>query len=225
MITLKCPHCGEQFDFEPVTRLSPEELHEKELLQGTLNCVACPKCGEGLNVPVRIIYRETESPYMLVQEPHPLPEAQMRAMAMQLDESATNAAIGQGVQRPIVRLVFTRQDFLEKLYLRRNGLDDRVIEFAKYQLYNGGTEDGQLSQAKHRLLFDFSRVDANTLSFIVYNRSNGRPIRMLEVSRSEYEALVEEIGSNAELGKEIDKCFPGCRVDVDELVNNLTREQ
>lgn len=225
MVTLKCPHCGEQFDFEPVTRLSPEDLHEKELLQGTLNCVSCPKCASGLNVPVRLIYRETTPPYLLVQEPHPVSEAETNEMAQKLDESATRAAMEQGVQRPMVRLVFTRPDFLEKLYLRRHGLDDKVIEFAKYQLFNGGTEDGQLAPEKHRLLFDFSQSDDSVLGFIVYSRATSRPIRMLHVSRDEYNALADEINANPALGKEMERCFPGCRVDVDDLLIKLGREK
>ncbi len=225
MVTLKCPHCGEQFDFEAVTHLSPEDSHEEELLKGTLNCVSCPACQKILNVPVRLIYRDTQKPFLLVQEPKALPDEQAKALALQLDESATTAAMNQGVQRPVVRLVFSRPDFLEKLYLWKRGLDDRVIEFAKYQLFNGGTEEGELSLGRHRLLFDFSQKDESRLVFLVYNRQNGRPIRVLQVPMAEYQALDKEIRDNPQLRVEIDHCFPGCRVDVDELVKQLFQEK
>ena len=208
MVTLKCPHCGEQFDFEAVTHLSPEDSHEEELLKGTLNCVSCPSCQNTLNVPVRLIFRDTKNPYLLVQEPRELPEEQSQSLALQLDESATTAAVNQGVQRPQVRLVFSRPDFLEKLYLRKRGLDDRVIEFAKYQLFNGGTEEGALDIRRHRLLFDFSQQDDTRLVFLVYNRQNGRPIRVLQVPMAEYQALDQEIRENPQLRREMEHCFP-----------------
>ena len=225
MATLQCPHCGTQFEFTPVTHLSPTDLHEQELLQGTLNCIQCPQCQKGLNVPVRLLFRDTEHPFLLVQEPHPLPETKARQLALQLDESATIAAQNQGIQRPVVRLVFTRPDFLEKLFLRQKGLDDRVVEFAKYQLYNGGTEDGQLSPARHRLLFDFSQKNDDRLVFLVYDRVSGRPIRVLQVPMAEYQALDTEIRNNPETQQEIEHCFPGCRVDVDILFQQLSQEK
>lgn len=226
LTTLQCPHCGRRFDFAPVTSLTPEDLHEEELLRGTLNCTTCPGCTKVLNVPLRLVYRDSRRPFLLVQEPKPLPEAQAKALALKLDESATEAARAQGVQRPETRLVFTRQDFLEKLYLQRRGLDDRVVEFAKYQLFQGGAgQEAHLSPSRHRLLFDFSHREGDCLAFFLYDRGSGRPIRMLQVPKGEFDALEEEIRLNPTLQRELDRCFPGCRVDVDLLFQTLAQEK
>ncbi len=223
-LTIQCPHCQTQFSFQPVTLLTPEDSHEEELNRGTLNCVQCPECGKTLNVPVRLSFRDAEGSFLLVQEPRPLPEPEAAKRALQLDEAATRAALEKGIQRPVVRMVFTRPDFLEKLYLHQKSLDDRVVEFAKYQLFHGGTQDGALNPHRHRLLFDYSQSDAERMVFLVYDRVSGKPIRMLQVPRTEYDALAEEIAINPAIQKELDNCFPGCRVDVDQVFQALSRE-
>ena len=213
---LACPHCSTHFEFEPVTVLTPDSEHLPKLLHGTLNCVACPKCQATLNVPVQLIYRDHRRPFMVVQTAHPLSEEEEAALALKLDESATEAAQSEGLQRPIVRLVFSRPDFIEKIALHQQGLDDRIVEYAKYQLFNGGAEG--ITPQRHRLLFDFTQKNAGRLTFIIYDRKTGRPIRVLQVPMEEFQQLVTEIQNNAELQAELDHCFPGCQVDIDMLL-------
>ena len=215
---LACPHCSEHFEFEPVTVLTAESEHLPELLHGTLNCVACPKCQAMLNVPVQLIYRDHQRPFMVVQTAHPLPPEEETMLALQFDESATEAAQAEGLQRPTVRLVFTRPDFIEKIALHQQGLDDRLVEYAKFQLFNGGAEG--ISPQRHRLLFDFTQKDAGLLTFIIYDRKTGRPIRVLQVPMEEFQHLSQEIQDNSDLRTELDRCFPGCRVDIDMLLNH-----
>ncbi len=223
--TLQCPHCGHRFSFTPVTSLTPGDAHEEALLRGTLNCAPCPQCQQVLNVPVRLVYRDSRRPFLLTQEPKPLPEEQAKSLALQLDEAVTEVARSQNVQRPVARLVFTRQDFLEKIFLHKRNLDDRVVEFAKYQLFQGGAgEEASLSPSRHRLLFDFGQKEEDRLVFLVYDRKLGRPIRLLQVPRQEFDALKEEIHLNPSLQRELDRCFPGCRVDVDLLYQTLAQE-
>ncbi len=215
-LQLACPGCQARFSFVPATLLTPDSPHLGALLAGTLNCVKCPQCGKILNIPLRLTYRDTEKPFIVVQEPHPLPPAAAAKTALALDESATAAAREKGLQRPVVRLVFTRPDFLEKIHLHRHGFDDRIMEYAKYQLFNGGAE-AALSPDQHRLLYDFTRPPSDSLQFIIFQRKNGRPLRMLQVPLDEFRKLEEECRLNPAVQAELDRAFPGCRVDVDRL--------
>lgn len=153
---------------------------------------------------------------MAVQSSHPLSAEEEASLALQLDESATEAAQSEGLARPIVRLVFTRPDFLEKIALHQHGLDDRIVEYAKYQLFNGGAEG--ITPQRHRLLFDFTQKDSGRLIFLIYDRKAGRPIRILQVPMEEFQNLAAEFQNNLELRQELERCFPGCRVDVDILL-------
>ncbi len=225
MLNLKCPKCGAGFDFEPVTQLTPQDFHEKELVEGSLNCTRCPECGATLNVPVKVIYRDSVRPFFLCLDPARIPEERIPEVAAKFDEWATTAALEHQVQRPVVRLVFTRQDFIEKIYLHRLGYDDRVIEFAKYQLFNEGIQGGNYNFREHHLLYDFGHQDQETMGFIIFDKKLGRPIRIISVPRQEYDALVDEIRSNPELMHELDRCFPGCLVDVDMLFEKLLSQK
>lgn len=213
---LACPHCSEHFGFEPITVLTPDSEHLAELFRGSLNCVECPQCHATLNVPAQLIYRDHKRPFMAVQSSHPLSAEEEASLALQLDESATEAAQSEGLQRPQVRLVFTRPDFLEKIALHQHELDDRIVEYAKYQLFNGGAEG--ITPQRHRLLFDFTQKDSGRLIFLIYDRKNGRPIRILQVPMEEFQNLTEEFQNNPDLRQELERCFPGCRVDVDMLL-------
>ena len=213
---LACPHCKKHFDFEPVTILTPDSEHLAELFRGSLNSVACPQCQAMLNVPVQLIYRDHQRPFMAVQPPHPLPPEEEAAMALRLDESATEAALDEGLERPTVRLVFTRPDFIEKIALHRQGLDDRIVEYAKFQLFNGGAEG--INPQRHRLLFDFTQQAEDRIVFLIYDRKTGRPVRILQVPMAEFQNLVKEFQTNSEARQELEHCFPGCRVDIDMLL-------
>ncbi|MBO7741198.1 MAG: hypothetical protein J6S21_01465 [Victivallales bacterium] len=213
MMELACPGCSARFSFEPVTVITPDSEHLDDLLAGTLNCVECPQCGKRLNIPVQLLYRDVEDPCMIVQGSARSNPAELAA---KLDESATDAACQTGTVRPKVRLVFARPEFIEKIHLHRSGMDDRLIEFAKYQLFNGGAGDA-IDPKEHRLLYDFSQSDDDKLSFIVFNRGTGRPVRVLQVPMEEFRKLEEEVAVNPAILQELERVFPGCRVDVDNI--------
>lgn len=214
---LACPHCSARFSFEPTTTITPDSPEMELLMDGILNCVECPSCKKNLSIPLRLIYRDPENALVIIQEPKAMEMAQARAAALQADEAATTAARNAGTQRPTVRMVFGRPEFIEKIQLFENDYDDRVIEYAKYQLFNGGVTDGELSPAKHRLFFDFTRSDDDQLTFIVFTRDTGRPVRLLQVDMHEYDQLLDELENNPAAAAELEHIFPGAFVDVDTI--------
>ena len=129
---------------------------------------------------------------------------------------ATEAAMKENLDRPTVRLTVSLPDFIEKISLRRMGLDDRLIEYAKHQLFSNLGED-RLNSSAHRLLVDFSNKDESKLAFIVYDRETNRPISSLHVPMEEFNNLVKEFSVNDQLMNELDTLFPSCYVSVDRL--------
>ena len=214
MIAIACPQCGKEFEADAVSVLTPDSPHLKALLEGTLNCTACPQCGSHLNIPCRLIYRDAENPYMLIQERRPPTREGLQKLVQNVEAAATQAAMSQGLERPELRMVFARPEFIEKLFLHQRGYDDRIVEYAKYQLL-GNTEG--LDPAKHRLHYDFSHDDGQLLHFIVFSRKGHRPVRMLQVPMEEYRALAAEFDQSPEARAELERAFPGCLVDVDHF--------
>ena len=213
--TVTCPHCGQllQEPFQGV--LTPDSQAMRDLLQGTLNCPKCPHCGKVFRLGGQLIYRDPDTAFILVQDEMP-EDGDTEPLEQEVDCLATDAAMAHGLERPTVRLVFTREDFLEKIFLRRAGLDDRLIEYAKYQLHQWGAKD-LLSAARFRLLYDFSNQSEENLSFIVFDRETLKPVNGLQVPRAEYDKLLAEFQNNPNLMKELETLFPGCFVHVDRL--------
>ena len=212
---VSCPKCGASLQVPYHGVLTPDSPEMRALLQGTLNCPKCPHCGTVFRLGGQLIYRDADTAFILVQDEMP-EDGDTEALEQEVDCLATDAAFSHGLERPTVRLVFTREDFLEKIFLRRAGLDDRLIEYAKYQLHQWGAKD-LLSAARFRLLYDFSNQNANTLNFVVFDRETLKPVNGLQVPRAEYDKLREEFENNPNLMKELETLFPGCVVHVDRL--------
>lgn len=222
---LQCPRCGAGFDFSAVSTIVPDSPELEALLAGQLNVAQCPQCGEKLNVPTPLIFRDSARPCLYALElERPSSGGELSAMALRLDEGATTAAQANGTSRPQVRLLFSRPDFIEKIALHQAGLDDRVVEFAKYQLFNGGA-NGEIDPARHRLLYDFGHSTDRQMVFIVFARKGGRPLRLLQVAMAEYQRLHDEISNNPQLQQELDHIFPGCLVDVDHVFEQLRTQK
>lgn len=217
---LQCPACGAQTGVTVNHTITDDSPELKALLDGTLGVAQCPGCGQKLNVPTQFIYRDSTNPCIYVLAAERPPEDQQDAFALRVDECATAMAQQNGMERPQVRLLFSRPEFIEKIFLHRAGLDDRVIEYAKYQLLTGGAEYS-LDLHLHRLLYDFGHSTEQQLVFIIFLRKTKRPLRLLHVPMEEYRQLAQEIANNPQLRTELDHLFPGCMVDVDLIFDKL----
>ena len=217
MIAIACPQCGKEFEAEAVSVLTPGSPHLRDLLSGTLNCTACPQSGSRLNIPCRLIFRDAENPYMLIQERRPSTREGLQKLVQNVEAAATQAAMSQGLERPELRMVFSRPEFIEKISIHKLGFDDRLIEYAKLQLFRN-MDELQLSRLKHRLLLDYSRTNDEHLLFLVYDRETQKPINAIQVEMSDYLSLEEELMKSEDLQRELDAAFPGCHVSADRLI-------
>ena len=211
-----CPHCGHRISTQVTTVIRHDDAKALDALyKGTLNRVRCPKCGHDFLVDTTLIYRDDENPFIVYYVDIP-EDADLHTYEREIDVMATEAAMKENLDRPTVRLTVSLPDFIEKISLRRLGLDDRLIEYAKHQLFSNLGEE-RLSSSAHRLLVDFSNKDADKLAFIVYDRETNRPISSLHVPMEEFNNLVKEFSVNDQLMNELDTLFPSCYVSVDRL--------
>ena len=185
------------------------------LFKGTLNRVHCAQCHQDFLVNTMLVYRDDENPFIVYYIDIP-EDADIHTYEREIDVMASEAAMNENLERPTVRLTVTFPDFIEKISLRRLGLDDRLIEYAKHQLFSNLGEE-RLSSSNHRLLVDFSNKDKTKLAFIVYDRETNRPISSLHVPMEEFDNLVKEFSVNDQLMNELDTLFPSCYVSVDRL--------
>ncbi len=213
---IQCPKCASRIKVAIIRVLHPGSPAMKKLLQGTLNCPKCSKCKTVFQVNVQqLIFKDPETAFMLVQTQLP-DEDRIEDLEQEIDCLATDVAFQENLERPTVRLVFNREDFLEKISLHLRGLDDRLIEYAKFQLFQN-TGGVSLLPEKHRLLYDFSNSDEIKMQFIVFDRESGKPWASLHLPMTDFQAMVAEFEKNDSLKLELERIFPNCVVHVDRL--------
>jgi hypothetical protein len=117
---------------------------------------------------------------------------------------------------PRCRLATNRRAFIEKIALHLNGLDDRVVEYVKYQIFR--RPDGNIDPLQHELLYDFSSQTAGQLAFIVYLRKTGAPTAAAHLPMDVYHEVADVFGAGAGSESELDRLFPGAYVSVDRLL-------
>ena len=211
-----CPSCGAKLTAEVVTTIRENnEAAWQALVQRRLNVCHCPHCDQDFMVERPLVYRDETQPFILYYI-DTTPETDQNALERQIDDMATEIAEAEGVEKPIVRLTVTLWDFIEKIFIWRNGYDDRLIEFAKQQLFRN-TDLDKMSRLQHRLLLDFSNEDPNVLAFIIFDRETNQPVGGIHVPLEEFHKLTDEFYGNPQLLHELELLFPTCYVSVERL--------
>ena len=214
---VNCPQCGHQQDVHPVTVLAPgdEELHD--LFEGQLNQVTCETCQTTFLLDVPIVYRDDEERFLIYYLP--LDDRERRDQAEEHMARVTETVFGRNEQEqaPDCRLVHTRRRFIEKIAIHEDGLDDRIIEYIKYQLYNHPDKD--VDAVRTQLFYDFTHADEHRIPFILFDRETGEPQASAHVPTSLYQELRQTFMTDAEMTEELNKLFPGTRVTVEKLLD------
>lgn len=211
-----CPKCGGEVPVSIISSLKAGDAAVASLFDGSLNKAVCPSCGESFVIDSPLSYRDDETGFIvfLMEEPE---EGSTETLENDVDAMATDIFMKENIKRPVVRLTFSRPDFIEKIAVRQRGFDDRLLEFAKLQLFRT-MDELQLSRARHRLLFDYSSSNDEVLQFIVYDREGLKPINAIQVPMSEFRSLEKSLMESEDLQMELDAAFPGCYVSADRLL-------
>jgi predicted RNA-binding Zn-ribbon protein involved in translation (DUF1610 family) len=211
-----CPKCGSAQHVSPVTVLRPDDENLQRLYQGKLNKATCPQCGAEFLLESPILFRDDPNRkliyYMPLEDPqaYAQAEAQMQAITDLLFPASADTP------RPECRLTLSRRHFIEKIAIHSKGLDDRLVEYIKYQLHN--RKEKPIDSIRHELLFDFSGTDAEKLAFVVFDRESGQPAAATHLPREVYDELKQAFHTSPELHAELKKLFPGFIVEVDQLL-------
>jgi hypothetical protein len=206
----RCPNCRLLNQVAPVTRLGPDEPGLQELFAGTLNRIVCAACKTTFRVDVPVLFRDEERHTLIF-----LPAADEAGVPLTPEEAETHlaailrqlpaAAAGRGA--PTCRLVLSHRQLVEKIAMLRQNLDDRLVEFVKYQLYLRRERD--LDPVRKELFYDFSAPEADRLAFIVFDRESGKPCAAAHIALDVYRDLASAFLSSDELQAELARLFPG----------------
>ena len=223
---LTCPKCGAaQRGAKVTTVLRPEDADGlAALLKGTLNVFTCAKCGTSFRLDSPVLYRDDARRGLIYFTPGESVETLERAekqvaelleTLLAAEDGATATAAGEPTAITC-RLTLTRSQFIEKIMLWRNELDDRIVEYVKCQLLN--KKDGQYDPVRMELFYDFSQPDAANLTFLILDRESGQPAAGAHVPMELYTELAATFLNDAAMRAELDKLFPGYYVAVTQLL-------
>ena len=110
----------------------------------------------------------------------------------------------------------TSNSFIEKIFLHTHQLDDKLVEYVKYQLYGNPVQ--RIDPVRSELLYDFSTCDGEKLAFVVVDRESGRAIAGAHIPMAVYEELAAAFLNDGTFQDELDSLFPGYYVSVDRLI-------
>ena len=208
-----CPHCGAANVLEPtsVVRADNKEALEA-LFRGDLNKADCQSCEKPFLYESPLLFRDDKARRLIYFVPESMCQNRQQAIDHVAELESVIFADLPSDQRPVCRLTTDRRSLIEKIAVLRNDLDDRLIEYVKYQLFQHS--DG-LTHQQHQLLFDFANATEEALSFLCFDRKTGKPVYALQFEREDYEKLAQWfLGEGAE---QLDRLFPNAWVQVDEL--------
>ena len=129
-----CPYCHESFEttiYESVNVTLDEDDRDK-VLSGDIFHQECPHCHQEYMSQYPCLYHDQDMKFMVYLYDGPI---DMAAMSAPLLEKGY-----------ILRRCRSIEDFIEKIQILSDGLDDRIVEFAKYDCFvdhlnNGGDID------------------------------------------------------------------------------------
>ena len=115
-----------------------------------------------------------------------------------------NVEADEHVPAPNVRLVMTRVELVELIYMVEAGMNQRVVEYVKYSIYTRNQE--KLDPECHRMLLNVEDSTDDELMFVMQNVEDQQLGQVLRYGRSAYESLLELFADDPE---EFMEMFPG----------------
>lgn len=164
---IKCPSCGQLSEmtvWESITAVDSPDL-KAELLCGRLNIFRCASCGAAALVPNPVLYTDSEKRLMITF----VPSADMEKHTNLLAVRSASKASGEldGISEYNLRFVSTYNEFLEKILIFDNGLQDKVIEVLKILVLSQEPE-----KMEDRTCI-FGKKDSGGIEFMVQDKKEG----------------------------------------------------
>jgi len=214
-VDVPCPACGAEVEVEVTYVVTPDSSEFQALFEGSLNQGYCQECGAEFVLATPLVYRDDNEHYLVYYMP-------LDDRNTWRDVEGRVAEMGErvfaempGPSRPKCRLTFHRRNFIEKIAAHSAGLDDRLLEYVKYQLYSRPSDP--IDQIRSELLLDFSQRDEERLVFILFDRETGEATAAAHIPMETYDELDEAFHGDTGLDEELADLFPGPYVSVERL--------
>jgi hypothetical protein len=204
---IKCPSCGVQQDvelYESVNVGTDPDL-KQALLENRLNRVDCIDCDASFRVDMPLLYSDPKHNILI----HWIPETtelDKEQIIEDFDQSLEqiNDMLPTDITTPSVRLVLTRVELIELVFMIEAKLNERVVEYIKYSIYTRNME--KVDPKQFRLLLNVQDSTDEELCFVMQDVESKELGNVLRYGRPAYDSMCELYNENSE---EFFEMFPG----------------
>ena len=220
---IHCPKCGQEQTvelFESIN-IGAEPALREDLMLNRLNTVTCAGCAFTFQVVKPLLYHDPAHNFMIYCLP--VPEGAEEAGERQFAEMLLQLTAQQPGKKPLpmMHLVFSRTELVERIFLLEAGLDERLIEYVKHLMYLNNS--GKLDPAHKALLFNAQDSTPENLCFVVQDVATRKMEAMLQYSRKAYDALAEMFRAEEKM-RMLRELFPGPHINARALLRQQPEE-
>jgi hypothetical protein len=206
-VNISCPGCGAHQDVQLYESINIEaEPHLKDaLMHNQLNRVECADCDANFRVDLPLLYNDPLNKILV----HWIPEAGSVTRDQILEDfdqsmEEMGAMVPADINLPSVRLVLSRVELIELIFMIEAGMNQRVVEYVKYSIFSRNLE--KVGPENHRLLLNVQDSTEEELCFVMQDVREQTLGQGLRYGRAAYQSMCELYDETPE---EFVEMFPG----------------
>jgi hypothetical protein len=184
--SIRCPQCGHQQKVELYDSINVAQQPDLKaaLFENRLNRILCLSCEASFRVDKPLLYHDPDRNILI----HWMPDTAVSREEI-LDEfdrsmEELRRALPEDMEPPRVRLVFTRAELVELIFIIEAGMDERVVEYIKYTVHTQNMN--RVPPAKKQLLLNVQDSTADELLFAVQDAETFELEDVLRYPREAY---------------------------------------
>lgn len=184
---ITCPKCGKESDFmiwSSINTVLDPEMHGK-VRTGEAFAFRCSHCGHVAGVDYGCLYHQMNDEMMIYYVPNP--DAVEETYNMFRGDNKVLEMLGEAQKNYLYRIVQSKNEFREKLYIFDAGLDDRAIEIIKV-FYAQKIHEDNPDIGFDEIRFESGEDDEIGLVFL----EEGKPVASCEIGREFYNIVMKE---------------------------------
>ncbi|MFC1467664.1 CpXC domain-containing protein, partial [Verrucomicrobiota bacterium] len=166
--------------------------------------IECEECDFSFRADMPVLYTDLEKGIIIHWIPlHNQPLEQLQQEFGESQEEMRRE-LPDGTPVPRLQLVLTRVELIERIFLLEQDLDERLIEYVKYLIYQNNAS--RVPAQDKNLLFNAQKSDDNNFCFVVQDINTASFDEILSYPRSQYQKLKNKFMADDD---ELTAFFPG----------------
>lgn len=186
---IRCPRCRQEQKVELYDSINVSQQPELKtaLFENRLNRIQCESCGASFRIDKPLLYHDPDRNILI----HWMPDTSVAREEI-LDEfdksmEELRTALPEDIEPPRVRLVFTRAELVELIFIIEAGMEERVVEFIKYTIHTRNMK--RVPPAEKQLLLNVQDSTTDELLFAVQNTETFELEEVLRYPRQAYNQI------------------------------------